>query len=162
MQHMKAKLVRALLAHFSEDDRRVEHALRVMGWTEELLKSEQADREIVLAVALLHDVGIKEAEARQGTSSARLQEKYGPEVARRLLQDAGFPADKIDAVCAIVGKHHTRRGIDSPEFRVLWDADLLVNTMDADNIDRGKMAARLDTVFATDTGRALARELFQG
>lgn len=161
MEYVKARLVRALLAHFEQDDRRVEHALRVMAWTEEILKSETADRDIALAAALLHDVGIKEAEARHGTSSARLQEKYGPDIARELLQHIDFPSDKTDAVCAIVGRHHTRRGVDSPEFRILWDADLLVNTADAGNIDRKKMAARVDSLFTTDRGRELAKKLFR-
>ena len=150
MEYLKARLARGLLAHFEGDDRRIEHALRVMAWAEKLLESEPGDREIVLAVALLHDVGIKEAEARHGTSSARLQEKYGPEIARRILESIGFPAKKVEAICEIVGKHHTKGGVDSPEFRILWDADLLVNTADSPGLDRAKIA---DGVFATEAGR---------
>jgi hypothetical protein len=160
LDYPKAGLVRALLGHFDTDNRRAEHALRVMAWAEEILKSEPGDREIVLAVALLHDVGIKEAEALHGTSSARLQEKYGPDIAGRLLEEIGFPQGKIEAVRKIVGKHHTRRGVDSPEFRILWDSDLLVNTADSHNMDREKFAAKIDDVFETETGRRLARREF--
>jgi HD superfamily phosphodiesterase len=160
LDYCKARIVRALLAHFDTDDRRIEHALRVMAWAEEILKSEPGDREIVLAVALLHDVGITEAEARHGTSSARLQEKYGPDIAGRLLEDIGFPQEKIEAVRRIVAKHHTRHGIDSHEFRILWDSDLLVNTADSPNLDREKFAAKIDDLFETETGRELARREF--
>ncbi|MDO8684498.1 MAG: HD domain-containing protein [Armatimonadota bacterium] len=160
MEYLKAKLIRALVDHFENDDRRIEHALRVLAWTEKLLESEPADREIAPAVAVLHDVGIKEAEAKHGTSSARLQEEYGPSIAKRILANIGFPGDKIEAVCAIVGKHHTKNGVDSPDFRILWDADLLVNTADSPQLDMEKMAGKIDNIFATETGRILARREF--
>jgi HD superfamily phosphodiesterase len=160
LDYPKAKLVRALVAHFDTDDRRVEHALRVMAWAEEIMRSEQADREIVLAVALLHDVGITEAVARHGTSPGRLQEKYGRDIAAALLAGIGFPPEKIPAVREIVSKHHTRHGVDSPEFRILWDSDLLVNTADSPNLDRAKLAAKIDGLFETEAGRELAKREF--
>ena len=162
MDYVKAKLVRELVAHFEGDDGRVEHALRVLAWTEKLLESEPGDREIALAVALLHDVGIKEAEARHGTSSAALQEEYGPAIAKRMLEIIGFPSEKIEAACEIVGKHHQRGGVDSDNFRILWDSDLLVNTADSPNLEPAKMASKIDDIFATATGRELARKEFLG
>lgn len=160
MDYLKAKLVRALLAHFDTDNRRIEHALRVMAWAEEILRCEPADREIVLAVALLHDVGITEAMKRHGVSSGRLQEKYGPDIAAEMLVAIGFPAEKIDAVRKIISKHHTRHGVDNAEFRVLWDSDLLVNTADTPSLDLRKLAPKIDGLFETEAGRRLAKREF--
>lgn len=90
MEHLKTKLIKALIRHFGEDDRRIEHALSVTMWAERILEAEGGDREIVLAVGLLHDVGIKEAEERHGYNNGRLQEQYGPPIVRKIMEDIGL------------------------------------------------------------------------
>lgn len=63
--------------------------------------------------------------------------------------------------CAIIANHHSAREIDTPEFRVVWDADWLVNLQeDFDGVGRPQRRAMIDRVFRTDTGRPLATELF--
>ncbi len=131
MQYLRAKLTRTLLLHFGDDDRRIEHALRVLQHTEALLgKYPGSDAEIAIAAALLHDVGIKEAEARHGYNDGKTQEEYGPPIAAAILEQIGFPHAKIEIVKNIIGNHHSPSRYAYPELALLKEADLIVNRDD--------------------------------
>ena len=163
IEHLKAKLTKALITHFGDDDCRIDHALAVTKWAERIHEAEGGDIEIVLAVGLLHDVGIKEAEAIHGHNTGKMQEQYGPPIVRRILAGIGMPEQKIAEACAIVGAHHTPEGVPGPNFPILWDADMIVNLGDEmGDAPREKLEAVIEKSFRTDTGRNLARQILLG
>jgi len=143
---------------FGTDTRRIGHALAVLGYADEIRRAEGGDPRVVTAAALLHDIGIHEAERKHGSSAGRWQEIEGPPIARPILEGLGLDAALVDHVCRIVGSHHSGGDIDTLEFRVLWDADWLVNLPEefSDVAERHRVAAR---VMKTATGRRLAARL---
>jgi HD superfamily phosphodiesterase len=147
--------------HFGEDERRIAHALQVTAYAEELLAFIDADPTITLVAAYLHDIGIPAAERIYGSCAGPYQEELGPPVARELLRGLGAPVELIETVCALIGKHHTPGGSDSPEFRILWDADALVNLSE---VVSGKtpdqVRAILDRSLVTEPGYRRALSLF--
>lgn len=160
---LKTKLTKSLIEHFGDDDRRIEHALRVTSWAERIMETEGGDREVILSVGLLHDTGIKPAEALEGSSSGKLQEKYGPPVVRSILEQIGLSEDKIVESCEIVANHHTPSGIPGANFAILWDADMLVNIRDDIKLTDPESTKRLiERSFRTETGKRLARREFVG
>lgn len=125
---MRAQIVRVLIGHFGDDDRRIEHALRVLHHADIIMADRPAcDPEIVIACALLHDVGIKVSEEKHGYNNGKTQEEYGPPVAEELLKTIGFPIGKIEIVMNIIGNHHSPSRYEYPELAVLKEADLIVN-----------------------------------
>ena len=80
----------AMEEYFGDDARRIDHALRVTAFACRLMEDEPADPELVVATALLHDIGIREAERKHGSSAGNLQEIEGPPVAREILARLGF------------------------------------------------------------------------
>ena len=89
------------------------------------------DTEVLLASAVLHDVGIKPSEAELGYNDGKTQERYGPAVARELLASMGFAADKTEKVAQIVGNHHSKSRYPYVELEILKLADYIVNRIDA-------------------------------
>ena len=85
------------------------------------------DTDIVVACALLHDVGIKVSEEKHGYNNGKTQEEYGPGVAEEMLNSIAFPAEKIKIVKNIIGNHHSASRYDYPELAVLKEADRIVN-----------------------------------
>lgn len=159
MQYLRTKLTKTLITHFCDDNRRIEHALAVTKWTERILEAEGGDIEVVLAVGLLHDVGIKEAEAIHGHNTGKMQEQYGPPIVRRMLEEIGLPEEKIAEACAIVGAHHTSAGVPGPNFPILWDADMIVNLGDEmAEAPREQLERAIGKSFKTRTGEQLARK----
>jgi HD superfamily phosphodiesterase len=156
-QYLRVKLIKALIAHFGDDDRRIDHALTVTYWAERILEVEGGDRDIVLAVGLLHDVGIKTAEAKHGYNNGKMQEQYGPPIVREILTDIGFSKEKIEEACAIVGAHHTPAGVPGPNFPILRDADMIVNLGDEmANASPEKLRSIIEKSVRTNTGGELA------
>jgi HD superfamily phosphodiesterase len=156
----RAQLLAAMHQVFGDDQRRIDHALSVLDHAEALLVDHAADRGTVVAAAILHDIGIHEAERKHGSSAGKWQEVEGPPIARRILADLGAGQDFIEAVCAIVGNHHSARGELTPEFDVVWDADWLANLPEECGDDREKLAAMAAKVFRTAAGRRRAADWF--
>ena len=157
----KQQLIAAMECEFEGDRRRVDHALMVLDWAGQILAETPASREVVEAAAILHDVGIPAAEQKHGSSAAKWQELEGPPVAERILRAHSADDATILHVCEIIANHHSDGGIDTPEFRIIWDADWMVNTASrirqADADERHRM---IETIFKTPRGRELARETY--
>jgi putative nucleotidyltransferase with HDIG domain len=128
MTYIRAKLIRKLIEFFNDDDRRIEHALRVLYHAENCVSEYPAcDRDILIAAALLHDVGIKESEEKLGYNTGKTQEKYGPAIAKRILDETDFPKEKIHLTIDIISRHHSPENDDCCELKILKRADAVVN-----------------------------------
>lgn len=158
---LRARIIGEMEAVFGDDDRRINHALKVLGHAETILRSEPGSPLVVRAAAILHDIGIHEAERKHGSAAARFQEIEGPAIARAILEKLGLDAADVEHVCRIVGSHHSARDIDTPEFRIIWDSDWLVNIPgELPEMSKDKLAEKIRTVFRTPTGRDLALKVF--
>lgn len=149
---------------FTESQGMIEHTKTVLGHALDIQEREGGELTIVKAAAILHDIGIPKAREVHGSSSGEYQEIEGPPIAREILARRGFSSDQIDHVCGIVANHHSDsdpRIVSTLEFKILWDADWLVNFprrhRDASAEEK---AAAIDEIFKTDRGRELARTMF--
>lgn len=133
MEFTKGKVAKLLCDYFGNDFRRITHAMDVLKYAENLLDNyTDYDIDIVIASALLHDVGIKPSEEKFGYNNGKTQEEYGPPVAEDLLQSIDFPDDKIKKICEIIGNHHSPSRYIYPELQILKDADRIVNKLEGD------------------------------
>lgn len=161
MKTTKLQLIRAMETYFSGDMKRINHAHKVTEYAEELLEREGGDYLMVVAASLLHDIGIHEAEKKYGSTAGKYQEMEGPPIAREILSKLGFPPDQNEEICLIIAHHHSPGKIDTLNFKILYDADWMVNLKDEYHIgDEGKLRLIIDKLFLTESGKALARELY--
>ena len=149
---------------FAETQGLIDHTRTVLGHAEEILAVEGGDPTVVRSSAILHDIGIPRAREVHGSSSGEYQEIEGPPIAEELLTKHGFGADKIQHICGIIANHHSDRDpeiVTTLEFKILWDADWLVNFprryREATNEEK---ASAIETTFKTGKGKALARGMF--
>lgn len=157
----KQKLIKELEDYFGTDTKRINHAKRVLDFAEEILKFEKADWHIVIPASILHDVGIKAAEEKYGSSAGHYQEKEGPEIARKILLKLSLKKEDIDEICEIIAHHHTPGKVDTLNFKVLYDADWLVNLKDeVDTMDKARLRKIIDKVFLTESGKTLAKKIY--
>lgn len=151
----------AMETYFGPDHRRIDHALQVTDFARELLQYIDADPLATLSAAYLHDIGIPEAERKYGHASGTQQELEGPPVARELLHPLAADPRLVDQVCDLIANHHTPGGIDSPEFRILWDADALVNL---EEITAGQTREQVERILerwmVTEPGYRRARKIY--
>lgn len=153
----------AAAAHYDAGDpRRVQHFIKVYGYCRLLGLSEGLDahtQNMLEAAALLHDIGIHEAERQHGSSAGPYQEQEGPAVARPLLSAAGADESEIERICWLIAHHHScQAGVDT-DFRILLEADFLVNA-DEDSLPRESIASARERLFRTDSGKKLLDDIF--
>ena len=71
MNATSTALMRAMEAYFHKDARRISHAHRVTEYAEGLLEREGGDYSIVIGAAVLHDIGIHQAQKKYGSTSGK-------------------------------------------------------------------------------------------
>ncbi len=160
-ESVEQRLTVAIREQFGQDQRRINHALAVLEQARQIMTTEGGEPRVVIAAALLHDIGIKAAERKHGSSAFHHQEAEGPPIARRILEDIGLDEQTSEHVCQIVGHHHSGWARETTEFRIIWDADALVNMAGKPEEARSDEAKRrLAASLKTDAGRKKAEEWF--
>lgn len=149
---------------FSETRGMIDHTNTVHGYAMEIQGVEGGDAFIVGASAILHDIGIPKAREIHGSSSGQYQEMEGPPIAREILTRHKVPAAAIDHICGIVANHHSDKDpaiVTTLEFKILWDADWLVNFpgRHRESTPKEKEDA-IESTFKTAKGKLLARQMF--
>jgi HD superfamily phosphodiesterase len=147
--------------YFGTDFKRVNHALKVARYAEQILKIEGGNPLVVMGAAYLHDIGIREAEKKYSSTSGQYQEKEGPPIAKEILKRLNVQEEMAEEICDIIGHHHSPREKETLHFQILCEADCLVNIED-DGIskDREKVEKIIRKAFKTVTGKKLAGELY--
>lgn len=161
MDSKKQSLMQAMENYFKGDTKRISHARQVTEYAEELHKQEGGDYSIIVGAAVLHDIGIHQAERKYGSTAGKFQEIEGPPIACEILSRLGFKPAQIEEICEIIANHHSPGKIYTQSFKVVYDADWLVNLRDEYDIqDRTKLSNIIDRVFLTGNGKAKARKIY--
>jgi hypothetical protein len=159
---LKDRVAVEMKRYFGQDFRRIGHASKVARYAEQMVKDEKGDMAVVLISAYLHDIGIREAERKYQSSDAHYQEQEGPPVAEAILKKFKAEQGLIDEVCDIIGHHHHPRPEETTNFKILYDADLIVNLEEKhaeQPLAQEKLAGIIDKSFLTASGRKLAQKI---
>lgn len=141
------------------DPMRIHHLIKVHRFAQMIGRMEELDEHtqfITECAALVHDIGIRPAEEKFGSSNGKLQEQEGPAYARRMLKKLCFDEADISRICYLVGHHHTYTNIDGIDYQILVEADFLVNFYE-DHLDQQTIQTVLQKIFQTDAGKKLCR-----
>lgn len=156
------KLIEEMISYNRGDAKRIQHFIKVhsfaklIGETEDLSPAELF---VLETAAVVHDIGIKPSEAKYGRCDGKLQEQEGPEPARELLEKLGYEKTVIERVCYLVAHHHTYENVEGLDYRILLEADFLVNLYE-DGISKEGVQRAYEKIFVTETGKRICREMF--
>jgi HD superfamily phosphohydrolase YqeK len=149
--------------YFADDFKRIGHATRVARYADRICKEEEGHPVVTTLSAYLHDIGIKESERKYNSASPKYQHLEGPPVAREILTRLGAEEGMIEEVCDIIGHHHTPRDEESINFKIIYDADLIVN-LEEKQKELPSPPEHLEKVieksFLTTAGKNLAHKVF--
>ncbi len=159
---LRDKLIDDMKRIFGRDEKRIEHALAVLDYAERIHSVEGGDSLVVEAAAILHDIGILEAERKYDSSAGKYQEMEGPPIAEEVLRRYDISTEAVGHITRIIANHHSAKDIDTMEFRIIWDADWLVNIpADFPDVSKEKLQKIVNKVFKTREGYRIAKELFK-
>jgi HD superfamily phosphodiesterase len=133
---MIGTVLNMMILFFGSDSKRIQHAMKVYCFAfalweqearEKLISDTDERKTVLLLAAILHDIGIQEAERKYGSSAGKFQETEGPPIAAQILSACDVEEKIIARVCYLIGHHHSYSMIDGLDFQILVEADLLVN-----------------------------------
>ena len=156
------KLIGEMISYNRGDAKRIQHFIKVhsfaklIGETEDLSPAELF---VLETAAVVHDIGIKPSEAKYGRCDGKLQEQEGPEPARELLEKLGYEKTVVERVCYLVAHHHTYENVEGLDYRILLEADFLVNLYE-DGISKEGVQRAYEKILVTETGKRICREMF--
>ena len=87
------ELYQKMIEFYKGNPWRIQHFVKVHSFAKLIAEEEEVGQElqyILEAAALVHDIGIKPAEEKYGSSAGKLQEQEGPPVAEAMLAELGF------------------------------------------------------------------------
>lgn len=162
METQHARLLAAAIEYDRGDARRVQHLVKVHGLCAAIGALEGLDARtqfILETAAILHDIGIHEAERVHHNGHGKYQEMEGPAVAEKILRDlGGYADDVIERVKFLIAHHHTYDGVDGLDWQILLEADFLVNAYEDDAAAAVPVMRR--NLFRTKTGIAFLDAMF--
>ena len=80
MEYSTEKLIEEMKNYFSDDIKRIDHALKVLDYAREIREIEGGDSIIVESTAVLHDIGIHESEKKYNSAAGHYQEIEVPPI----------------------------------------------------------------------------------
>lgn len=145
------------------DPKRIQHLIKVFEFAHIIAVKEGLDEKalkILDMASIMHDIGIRPAEQKYGKCNGKLQEQEGPAYAREMLSEfSGVSAEEVERVCYLIAHHHTYENVEGLDYRILLEADFLVNAME-DELDKEAIINFRDKVFETKTGIHLLNTMF--
>ncbi len=159
---MNADIMFAAIRYFSGDHKRIEHRLNVYGYTQLLIARKPMPKEVeeTLGIAaILHDIGIKEAEEKYNYSDAKLQQELGPVIAEKLMSECSVDQKIALRVQEIIANHHNYGALQGLDFAILVEADFIVNASES-RMKKEAIEAFIKKYFVTDTGKSLVMQIF--
>jgi putative nucleotidyltransferase with HDIG domain len=150
--------------YLGKDVKRINHAVKVARYAEQILKMEGGDPLVILGAAYLHDIGAPEAQKKYEAAGGDYyghQETEGVPIAREILKRLAVKEEAAEEICDIIGHHHHLREEETLNFQIVYESDWLVN-IEEEGIskDRGKVLAIIEESFRTEAGRQIAEKLF--
>jgi len=159
---MYSKIINEMISYFGNDVKRINHSLKVFGYSEAILSGENVNDNVKLLLriaSILHDIGIKEAERKYNSAIGKYQEIEGPDVAKKILSKFNIDGHELERILFLIGNHHSYAKIDGLDFQILVEADFLVNIFE-DDLNRETIKKIRKNYFKTKTGILLIDKVF--
>lgn len=156
------EIISAMIEYYSGDPRRTGHFLKVYSFAKTIGEREQLDektQQILEIAAVTHDIGIKISEQKYNSSSGKYQEIEGPAEAEKMLTELGLDRNIIDRVMYLIAHHHTYTDVRGIDYRILIEADFLVNAYE-DNLSADAIKNVREKIFRTKSGTEFLNNIF--
>ena len=140
----------------------INHFMKVWAFARTIGERELHDEKtlaVLETAAILHDIACPLCREKYGSALPDKQEAEGGPVAEAFLKEFALPEDFIARVVWLVAHHHTLSGVETPEHRILLEADYLVNACEAGHSREAILSAE-KTIFCTQTCLRLLRDMY--
>jgi Zn ribbon nucleic-acid-binding protein len=160
---IKDSLSRAMREYFHRDEEKIRHSFEVLGFAEEILEKEKGNPKVVIPAAMLHDIGIHEADKKPERAEGSHREKEVLSIVRGILEKLGYEKDTSEEVGQVVEGCRTGAAMNTLNGKIVHDAAQLASFHEEYEVgNKERLRQILRNAFLTPTGRRMAEEIYLG
>ena len=159
---MKERMIAKMIEFYRGVRTDVAHFLKVYAYAETIGRLEGLDEKtqnILELTAIVHDISCPLCREKYGNAAGKYQEAESEALLVPFLQEFDLPEDVRSRIIYLVSHHHTYDNVDGPDYRILLEADFLVNA-DEGHSSRDAILAFRKNVFRTKSGTALLDSIY--
>ena len=160
-EEFKEIITLAMKEHYSGDKERIDNALKVLRFVEDILEHEEGNPKVVIAAGILYDIGLHEVGKEPEKAKKSDQEKDNLPTVRGILERSGSEPEIIEEVCQIIENHHHPENTNTVNGKIVYDAVRLAKIgLTYDTEDKENLKKIINEGFFTTTGKRVAEELY--
>lgn len=141
----------------------IAHFLKVYAYARmigEMEKLEEYQQKTLEIAAVIHDIACPVCREKYGNTNGANQEKESPVLVENFLKDTDLDQKMKERIKFLVSHHHTYTGVDGLDYRILLEADFLVNA-DEGQMSQEAIETARERVFETAAGKKLLTEIYR-
>ena len=160
-EEFKEIITLAMKEHYRGDKEKIDNALKILKFAEDILEHEEGNPKVVIAAGILYDIGLHDMEKVNESVNEFNQVNNDFPIVRGILERAGSKPEMIAEVCQMMNNHHHPENINTLNGKIVYDAVRLARIgLTYDTKDKENLKKRVDEDFFTTTGKRLAEELY--
>lgn len=156
------QVIRKMIDYSDGNIHDINHFLKVNAFAKIICDGENVNnqtKEIVEVATILHDIACPLCRKKYGQADGKHQEIEGKTLAKEFLKSFNYSEKFIERICFLVSHHHTYWSVDGIDYRILLEADFLVNA-DEGGYEKEAIKGMLKNVFKTQTGIELLNNIY--
>ena len=126
-----------------------------------LLEGLDPDTQMILeTAAIVHDIACPICRIKYGNTNGKHQEEESEPLLREFFSGMDITQEQLNRIIYLVTHHHTYKDVDGIDYRILLEADFLVNGDESEKYAKQIEEFRKN-VFRTKSGTELLEEIFK-
>lgn len=158
----KDAMIAKMIDYYDGNVEDVNHFLKVYAFASVIGAMEGLDeetRDTLETAAIVHDIACPLCREKYGDTDGHHQEQESEPLLRAFLKEFHLPSQTMERVVFLITHHHTYTGVDGSDYRILLEADYLVNAGESEKYARALEQFR-ENVFRTATGLRFLNSLY--
>ena len=154
--------IEKMIAFYQGNLHDINHFLKVWAFARTIGEQEgldeQTQRTLELA-AVVHDIACPACREKYGNANGKYQELESPPLVEKFFE--GMPVERrmAERISWLVAHHHTYTDVEGLDYRILLEADFLVNAGEG-GLSRAAIETMRQNVFRTETGIRLLDSVY--
>ena len=107
----------------------------------------------------MHDIACPACRKKYGNANGKYQELESPPLVEKFFEGTPVERRMAERISWLVAHHHTYTNVDGLDYRILLEADFLVNAGEG-GLSRAAIETMRQNVFRTETGIRLLDSVY--
>ncbi len=140
----------------------IDHFMKVWALAKTIGEEEGLDdqtQEILEYAAVVHDIACPLCRKKYGNTNGKHQEEESGPLVEAFFADLPVGTLNVDRIKWLVEHHHTYTNVDGMDYRILLEADFLVNAGES-NYAKDVLENACVNIFRTETGIHLLKSMY--